>query len=36
MSDPFLNIDDRLSGVGLVPAPVEVLGREPELDDEIA
>ena len=36
MSDPFLNIDDHLSGIGLVPAPVQVLGRKAKLDNEIA
>ena len=31
-----LHVADDLAGVGLVPAPVEVLGRDAELDDEIA
>ena len=36
MSDPFLNIGDHLAGIGLVPAPVQVLSCYPELDDEVA
>jgi hypothetical protein len=36
VSDLFLDIGDDLAGIGLVPAPIEVLGDEPELDDEIA
>ena len=36
MADPALDVGDDLSGIGLVPAPVQLLGRKPELDDEIA
>ena len=36
MPDPPLDIRDDLPGIGLVPAPVEVLGRDTKLDDEIA
>ena len=36
MVDAFLNIPDHLPGIGLEPAPIEVLGDDPELDDEIA
>jgi hypothetical protein len=31
----LLNVRDDLSGIGLVPAPVKVLGDDPELDHEI-
>ena len=31
-----LDIGQDLPGIGLVPAPIEVLGDDPELDDEIA
>ena len=34
--DPPLDVRDGLPGIALVPAPVEVLGDEPELDDQIA
>src|SRR6516164_4225853 len=36
MPDPLLNIGDYLSAIGLIPAPVQVLGRNAKLDDEIA
>ena len=36
MEDPLLHIDDDLPGIGLVPAPIEVLGHNTKLDDEIA
>jgi hypothetical protein len=36
MSDLFLNVGDHLSGIGLIPAPVQLLGYKAELDDEIA
>ena len=36
MPDLPLNVRDDLAGIGLIPAPIEVLCREPELDDEIA
>ena len=36
MADPALDVLDDLPGRALVPVPVEVLGREPELDDQIA
>jgi hypothetical protein len=34
--DPGLHRRDRPPGVALVPSPVEVLGGEAELDDEVA
>jgi hypothetical protein len=34
--DLALNIGKHLTGIGLVPAPVQVLGRKPKLDNEIA
>ena len=36
MLDPPLDVRDRLTGIELVPAPIEVLGREAKLDDQIA
>ena len=30
-----LDVDDRLASVALEPAPVEVLGDRPELDEEV-
>ena len=36
MHDPPLDIDDDLTGIGLIPAPIEVLGDYPQLDDQIA
>ena len=36
MSDMLLHVRDDLTGIGLVPAPVEVLRDGPELDDEVA
>ena len=36
MANAFLHVRDDLSGIGLEPAPVQVLGRKTELDDEIA
>jgi hypothetical protein len=35
MTDPPLDIDNHLAGMGLIPAPIKLLGRQPELDDEI-
>ena len=32
----LLDVGDDLTGIGLVPASIEVLGHHPELDDEIA
>ncbi len=32
----LLNVDDDLPGLGLVPAPIELLGNDTELDDEVA
>ena len=32
----LLDVGDDLPGIGLVPAPVEVLGDDAELDDEVA
>jgi hypothetical protein len=34
--DPLLDIRDDLACIGLVPAPIQVLGSEAELDDEVA
>jgi hypothetical protein len=34
--DLLLNIGDDLPGIGLVPAPIEILGGKPELDHQIA
>jgi hypothetical protein len=31
-----LNICNHLAGIGLIPAPIKLLGHHPELDDEIA
>ena len=36
MADGPLHVGDRLAGIGLIPAPIEVLGHYPKLDDEIA
>jgi hypothetical protein len=36
MLDPPLNIRKNLIGVGLVPAPIEVLGSQAQLHQEIA
>jgi hypothetical protein len=36
MEDPPLDVRDELAGIGLVPAPIEFLGDEPKLDDEVA
>ena len=36
MPHPLLHIGDNLTGIGLIPAPVQVLGRKTELYDEIA
>ena len=36
MTPPLLDIGDDPPGIGLVPAPVELLGGEAELHDEIA
>ena len=36
MPQPMLDAFDGLPGVALVPMPVEVLGHEAELDDEVA
>ena len=33
---PPLNVLERVSGIALVPMPVEMLGHDPELDNEIA
>ena len=32
----LLHVRENLTGIGLIPAPVQVLGRKPELNDEIA
>jgi hypothetical protein len=31
-----LDVCDNLSRIGLVPAPIEVLGSDPELDEQVA
>ena len=36
MEDPLLDVGDDLPGIGLVPAPIEVLGGQAQLDDEVA
>ena len=36
MPDMRLHVRDDLPGIGLVPAPVQLLGNGPELDDEVA
>jgi len=36
MADSALHIINDLAGIALIPAPVQVLSRKPELDDEIA
>jgi len=36
MVDPPLHVRNVLAGIGLVPAPIEVLGHKAELDDEVA
>jgi hypothetical protein len=35
MPDMPLDVVDGLAGVALVPAPIEVLGDHPELDDQV-
>ena len=36
MADLPLDVRDGLPGIGLVPAPVQLLGGQAELDDEVA
>src|SRR5262249_15641277 len=36
MTDPFLDVSYGLTGIGLIPAPVQLFGRITKLDDEIA
>ena len=36
MPDPLLNVSDHLSGIRLIPAPVQLFGRATKLNDEIA
>ena len=36
MEHPLLDVRDHLTGIGFIPAPVQVLGHEPKLNDEIA
>jgi hypothetical protein len=36
MPDLALNIGEYLTRIGLIPAPVQVLGHEAKLDNEIA
>ena len=35
MMNPPLDVGQHLSGIGLVPAPIEVFRRQTELDNEI-
>jgi hypothetical protein len=35
MAPPHLHVGDNLPGLGLVPAPVQILCRQPELDRQI-
>ena len=34
MADGPLHVDDCLAGIGFIPAPIEIFGRNPELDNE--
>ena len=36
MPDLPLDISDDLAGICLIPAPVQILGRNPKLDNQIA
>ena len=36
MLDPTLDVRDLPTGVAFIPGPIELLGRRPELDDEVA
>jgi hypothetical protein len=36
MKESLLNVRSDLAGISLVPTPIEVLGRAPKLDDEVA
>jgi len=36
MGDLPLDIGKKLAGISLIPAPIEILGGQPELDDEVA
>ena len=36
VADLALDVDDHLAGIGLIPAPVQVFGCQPKLDDEVA
>ena len=36
MADWPLHVGDDLPGIGLIPAPIEILGHRPELDNEVA
>jgi hypothetical protein len=36
MPDLPLDVREHLTGIGLVPVPVQVLGRYPKLDNEVA
>ena len=35
MKDPLLDVRNHLPGIGLIPAPVQVLGHQTKLDDEV-
>ena len=35
MKDPLLDVGNDLPGIGLIPAPVQVLRGQPKLDDEV-
>jgi hypothetical protein len=36
VADVALNVHYHLPGIGLIPAPVQVFGGEPQLNDQIA
>jgi hypothetical protein len=36
MTESPLDVGNHLAGIGFIPASIEVLGHDPELDDEIA
>jgi len=36
MADVLLHVDDAPAGIGLIPAPIKGLSRQPELYDQIA
>jgi len=36
MPDLTLNVRKHMTGIGLIPAPVQLLRRQPQLDNEVA